>query len=399
MDGSKKVIAVAATALAIGGSALPAQGQDSAIYSLSGSSSGSFGSVADTEIVEFDAASQLTRPWLMAAASAFYAGDVDGDGASDEWTDVDALWVAEEPDRVSEVWVSFETSFGPFLDGDIVRLTAAGGLEIVHSEAALLAAFGMSGGMDLDALHVGPDGRIYSSFADDEASTLLSTDAPGVVTDGSIVWWDPASQAVGVELREADVDALVSNALGSAVATIDTFGVAMDRNGVISFCVQSPSSDDATVFSSANSGEIVVAESSLGLSGSIEMDALQLTPAPAGFLAARATPRVVPAGQFSTIDLDGPAPNSRAILLLALARGDADAFPFDGFRGLALDPTDPLFLISLGLPWTYVVTDASGHASLDLPVAPPGIALTLIAQPYDLDQHAFGTPIAVEIEG
>jgi len=388
-------------ALALGALAAGATAQESVIFSLTSAGTAGFGALEDTEIAIYDAAAGVTRPWLMAASAAFYAGDVDGDGKSDVWKDVDALYVEESGGRVTEVLLSFNTSFGPFLDGDIVRLTPTGSLELAHSEATLVSVFALAdGGMDLDGLHVGPDGRIYVSFADDESSGAVSTDTTGVITDGSIVWWDPVNQVVGLEITEGTADALVSNALGRTVRIGDTLGIAMDRNGVISFSVQSPSSDDASVFSEANGGEYVRKESELGLIGAAEIDALHLTTEPAGFLAPRATPRIIPANVATTVDLDGTPAVRSFVLLLSLTRGDTERFPFYGFGGLALDPADPLLRLALaGLPWLYGTTDAAGHAAVVFPPAPPGVTLTVLAQPYDFDAFACGTPIALEFEG
>jgi hypothetical protein len=377
-----------------------ARAQESVIFSTTGSSTAGFGALESSEVAMWDAATGVTRPWLMVPTSAYFAGDVDGDLKSDVWSNVDALWVDQDGERVRDVWISFATGFGAFSDGDVVRLKSDGSLELVHSEAELMAAFGLANGMDLDGLHVGPDGRMYVSFADDETSGLLSTDVSGVITDGSIVWWDPINLAVGIEMTESMVDAAVSHALNKTVKTGDTLGVAMDRNGVIAFSVQSPSSDDASVFSAANGGEYVRKEADLGLSGSTEIDALDLCVTPAGFLAARATPRSVPANTAAVVDVDGPPGAHGFVLLIALQKGDSANYPLHGFGGLALDPADPLFLLGLaGLPWLYGTTDAAGHGSIVFPNAPAGVTLTLFGQAYDFDAHTFGAPIALEFEG
>ncbi len=378
-----------------------AAAQESVIFSLTSSATAPFGNLADTELAIRDVPAGMTRPWLSIATGAFYAGDVNGDGTSDEWKDVDAVWVKQGADRVEEIWLSFNTTFGGFLDGDIVRLTPAGGLVVNESEAHLMQIFGLTDGqMDLDGLHVGPDGKIYVSFADDEPTTGLSTDKPNVVTDGSIVYWDPVASTVGVALTEGNIDALVSHALGKSIKTGDTLGIAMDASGTLAFSVQSPSSDDASVFSAGNSGTILVAESTLGLSSGAEMDALDLTPAPIEFLAARATPRLVPANQVTVVDLDGMAANHAFLLTLSLTKGNSDYIQYDGFYGLALDPNDWLFSASIAdLPWTYGVTDAAGHAAVTFDPAPPGFTLTVYAQAYDFDAHVVGTPIAIELQG
>ncbi len=378
-----------------------AAAQESVIFSLSSSATAGFGTLEDTELAIYDDAAGVIRPWLMAPTAAYYAGDVDGDGLTDAWKDVDALYVEQAGKRVTGVQVSFNTSFGPFLDGDLVGLGSTGVLELVHSEAEIVAALGINdGNMDVDALHVGSNGRIYLSFGDDENSAILSTDSPGVITDGSIVWWDPVNQTVGVELIEGQVDAFVSQALNKTTKTADTLGVTIDSNGVICFSVQSPSSDDGAVFSAANGGEYVHREADLGFSVTVEIDALDLQSAPIGFLAARATPRIVPGNAVTTVDVDRNPAAHPFLLLLSTARADTKLFPFKGFFGLGLDPADPLFSASIAdLPWAYGVTDVAGHGTIVFPAAPVGVVLTLFCQPYDFGDHSYGTPIAIELTG
>jgi len=374
--------------------------QESAILSFSGPVTAPFGGLADTELTRIDLAGGPCRPWFSVASSAFFAGDVTGDGVTDEWKDVDALWVGQQGGRVTDVYVSFNTSFGPWLDGDIVRLAADGTLQLVWSEATVMGWFGLTDGqVDVDGLHVAPDGRVWISFADNEASTFLSSDTPGVVTDGSIVIWDPASQVASVRVTEAGVDALVSHALGSAATTTDTLGVALDRNGALVFSVQSPTANDATLFRDANGGEVVLSEAALGLSGGPEIDALDLLDPAAEFLAARMASRFIAGGQQAVMEVDGVADHD-LVVTLALARFDATLFPTNGFQGLLLDPADPLFAASLAdLGWTFTKTDATGHVTVFFEPAPPGVIVTVMVQAYDLDGHAFGAPVAIELTG
>jgi hypothetical protein len=374
--------------------------QEAPLFSLSGAATAPWGTLADTELARFDPVLGRCVPWLSAATGAYFGGDVTGDGATDDWKDVDAVWIGRQLDRITDVYISFNTTHGKWLDGDLLRLSEAGDLQLVHSEATLIAAFGLTDGqMDVDGLHVAADGRILISFGDDERSTLLSTDAPGVITDGSIVVWDPARSTVDVVLTEAEVDARVSNALGKKTKTTDTLGIAMDGAGVLCFSVQSPSSDDATTFRDLNGGEVLLAESALQLGGSPEFDALEIVDGSAPFLAARVTPRLVAGNVQAQFDVEGPA-NHLLIVTLSFTRGDAGNFPEDGFFGLHLDPADPLFAASLAdLPWTYALTDASGRATIVFDPAPPGFVLTVFAQAYDFDGKAFGTPVAIELTG
>lgn len=377
-----------------------AQAQEDAFLSFSSAVTAPWGTLFDTEIVRWDAAGARVRPWLSAASGAFFLGDADGDGDTDEWKDVDALHVTMTSVRVAELVVSFNSTTGPWLDGDLVRVRSDGTLEAFVSEAQLVAALGLSDGqVDVDGLHVDVNGRIYLSFADDEASSLLSTDAANVVTDGSIVSLDAHLQNAQVELTEAQADAMVTAALGATTKAGDVTGIAMDAQGVLAFSVQSPSADDASVFRVSNGGERILAESALGLTGTVEIDALELQAAPAPFLAGRATPRVVAGGQQLALEVEGE-PGHSFVALLSLGRIDAAAVPGGGFVGLFLDPGDPLFAASLrDFAFTAGTTDAAGRASLLFDAAPPGVAVTLWIQLYDFDGRTFGMPMAIELTG
>ncbi len=388
-------------ALALAGLSAPAAtAQDRVVFSLSSSASTPFGTLQDTELAQFDPVTGALAPWLREATAAFYSGDVDGDGKSDVWKDVDALGVLTNgSNRVTDVFLSFSTTFGPFLDGDIVRLSPDGTIGVAYSEAQVATAFGCTdGNVDVDALHVYPDGTMLISFAEDEASSLLSTDSPNVITDGSVLFWNPAQSLVTVVYTESAIDAMVSNALGKATKSGDTLSLAVDSGGAICFTVQSPTSDDATIFSDAGGGSIVMKESALGLASTAEIDALDFVPSSVHFLTSHAPVRLVDSSTQLVVEVRG-APSHDFVVLLAVGRGDSSRFPLHGFEGFALPITDPLLPISLGSNWLYGQTDPSGFGSITFPLAPVGLVLTLFAQPFDITDVTLGTPLAAELIG
>jgi hypothetical protein len=388
-------------ALAFSVCAAAARAQDRVVFSLSSAVNAPFGTLNNTELAQYDPATGVVTPWLRDATAVYYTGDVDGDGVGDLWKNIDAFSVTmAAPDRIGTVYLSFSSGFGGFLDGDIVKLGASGKLEVAWSEAQIVAAFGCTdGGIDVDALKVLPDGTLLLSFADDEASSILSTDQPNVITDGSILSWNPATGQVGVVFTEGQVDQMVSQALGKSTKTGDTHGVSVDSAGDVVFSVQSPSSDDATIFSSANGGSVYLAESALGLPSSAEIDAFDFVPATADFLVSHASPTAIPSSSWLSVELTG-APNRNFVLLLGLARGNTDAFAVPGFEGLALPVNDPLFRLSLGaVPFLFGATDAAGRADVIFPSAPPGLVLTIFGQPFDLSEGVLGTPIEADFTG
>lgn len=389
-------------ALALLVCAATARAQDRVVFSVTSSVTAPFGTLENTELAQYDPATGRVTPWLRDATATYYVGDTNGDGLGEIWKNVDAFSVTmAAPDRVGDVYLSFSANFAGFLDGDVVKLGSDGTLSVAWSEAQIVSAFGCTdGNVDLDALKVLPDGTLMVSFADNEASNILSTDQTNTITDGSVVSWDPASGVVQVVFTEGNVDSMVSHALGKAVTTGDTKSISVDSTGELVFTVQSPSTDDATIFSAANNGSVYLAESSLGLPSTTEIDAFDFVPATCDFLVSHANSTAVPSTTALSVELDG-APNRSFVLLLALARGDTAAWPMAGFKGLALPVDDPLFRLSLGssAPFLFGTTDASGHGVVNFPNAPSGLVLTIFGQPFDLSEGVLGTPIEVDFTG
>jgi hypothetical protein len=279
-------------------------------------------------------------------------------------------------------------------------LSSAGSLQTLHLEADLVAHFGiLDGNADVDALHLDAGGRLWLSFAETEDSSVLSTDSPSLITDGSILFFDPATQSVGVAYTEAEVDQMVSTALGSSSTILDVFGLSQNAQGELYFCVQSPSAHDASIFSEVGGGTLVMAESGFGFSNAIELNAVDVRQTTPSHLVASVSPYQIPAGTVAQIDLYGGAVLQDFVLLLSWSKGDRDLFPGPGFGGLALSVSDPLLLISLSVSWLRGTTDAGGQASISLPPAPLGVATLLYGQPYDLTGRTFGTPFAIELQG
>ena len=384
--------------LGCGLGATPLAAQEPFLFSLSGTGQTATETLEDQEIAYFDAAQGMVFPWLRTATGAFFSGDLNGDGLSEEWSDVDALH--HDVAVSGATYFSLLSNLSGFLDGDILRWTPAGDLQVVILEADVVTAFGISdGNLDVDAYHQAPDGTRWLSFAENENSTLLSGDAPGVIQDGAILRWDPATSSVSVVYTESQVDALVSQALGASRTTTDTLGVSLTSSGDLAFCVQSPSASDASVFSDALGGTELTSELSLGFLTTVEMNALSFTAAPLTPFAADAQPRQVAAGASFQILLSSARPLQGYVVLLSWAKGDAALYPGQGFEGLYLQPLDPLFSLALSSVWLYGVTDGQGQATVTFPSLPGGLRGILYAQIFDLTDWSYGTPVAIDLQG
>ncbi len=357
-----------------------------------------FGMLDDQELLHFDLSSQAARPWLFSTTGAFFQGDDNKDGIHDDWNDVDALWV--DPSAPGNgAYLSLVSDQGAFKDGDVFRLTATGGTEIVVLEGRFVTLLGcVDGNLDIDGLHVSPDGTWWLSLAEDEESTVLSSDKPGFITDGSILTWNSLNDQVGIFLNEQEVSALVTQILSRSVQIGDVLSLAVDEHQSLCFSVQSPTDHDGSVFSLYNGGTLLVPESALGMNGEVELDAVSMIQGGGEFLATKAATRTVGAGQSVAVELYG-RPAQPYALLLSSSKGDAAATPFGGFLGLLISPTDPLFQLSVssGAAWLWGVLDGEGRGTIQSTAIPPGITVDLMIQPLDLSTLELGTPGIVHV--
>ena len=285
-------------------------------------------------------------------------------------SDIDAIDDEGAVPAGGGLYFSMPADQAGFKDGDILSFGAAG-LQVFRPEADLVAVTGASdGNVDLDALEIGPTGALYFSFADNELSTVLSGDLPGQIKDGDVMGWLPGAPQAMMVYTEAQVDTLVSQALGVTVTTTDTSGLARDPvSGELLFSVLSPTANDATVFTVAGGGAIVPghAEADFGFTTAPEIDAL--TVAVSSFPALTVSSGKPGAGAQLTFTVRGAQPGVPHVVLAALDTGSATV-PLGGWGGFAL-ASDLL----LGLTWQnaslyMTVPDGTGKGSL-LTVVPP----------------------------
>ena len=364
------------------------------LFSLSGTGDHPSGPLEDQEIGVLRS-SGAVEPWFKTVSSTFFAGDLDGDGGSEVFNDVDAL------SRHVDGTVDFSLlqDLGPYRDGDVLRLTTSGGIDVVVPEDRLIQVFGIQdGNCDVDGFAFDPAGVHVLSFAENEDSSVLDSDQPGVISDGAVLWWDEADDSVGVIYSEAEVDALVSAALGTSTSTGDTLSLERGPDGSLWFSVQSPSAHDGSLFSDTNGGSLEVDETAFAFSNTIEIDAFTFAESAPRHPVALGPDVSTQVGIPWTLELSAQ-PGAELRVLFALGRGDAGSFAPPGFGGLFLSPADPLLWWSLATPWTKATADGNGWASLRLPPVPDGSGpFTLLGQVIDTSAGLLGTPFAVDVE-
>lgn len=312
--------------------------------------------LSDTDLVVAGAGA-LPAPWFMerhwSALADFAPRDVDG---------ADTMF--GEP-RAGDLYLSFLSDDGGFLDGDVVRLAADGTFEVAFDEASIATALGDTGlSIDVDGFAFespspsasGPfrGGRLLFSLSSDADTPVL-----GAVGNGDVLALDE-SGTVTLLFSEADVEAALAAATGSSTAIGDVHAIEWVA-GEVWVSVQSPSEYDGAVLALGANPRLVADEVDMALGGD-EIDALvHLMDAPPLCLWTDALLGGVNGrGVVQHATPDGP--------VVVLGGGDAGWLPLPqmaGFGALAIDPADALLGALLSGPTLPVYwADASGTISL-----------------------------------
>lgn len=286
--------------------------------------------------------------------------------------DIDAIHDGGATPAGSGLSFSIPADQAGFRDGDVLTF-GPGGLQILIPEIAFVDAAGASdGNVDLDALQVDADGTLLFSFADNEVSTVLSGDVAGQIKDGDVLSWMPGTSQAAMVYTEAQVDGLVSQALGATILTTDTGGLARDPvTGQLLFSVLSPTPNDASVFSEAGGGSLLAghAEADFGFTGAPELDALCV--AVSSFPALTTSSGNPAAGAQLAFTLRGAQPGHPHVILAAL---DVDpvGIPLGGWGRFVLADDLLLGLTASSASHYVAMPDASGTGAL-LSVVPPAM--------------------------
>lgn len=337
--------------------------------------------VRDEDLVYHAPGSDAHVAW-PAETLALLAGD-GGNPLHLMLSDVDAVHDGGGQTPADGLLISTPSNEGGFLDGDVLGF-GANGLQVVLAEADIAAAVGaVDGNVDVDALHRDADGTWIFSLADNEVSSSLSGDDPGMVKDGAVLSWTPGAAMATILFTESQMSAMVSQALGAATSITDTMGLSRDpATGAILFSVQSPSAHDASVFTADGGGALLAghSESDLGFTGAPELDALSV--AVSRFPALTVSSGQPQAGETLVIGLRDAEPGRPYVVLVALDMSPP-AFALSGWGGFVLAQDALLAAALAAAPSLVMVPDALGNASMVavLPSAlfPVDVVLQIVA--------------------
>lgn len=344
----------------------------------------------------------VAQPYLTAQGISFFMGDVNGNGLFDDRDDVDGLDIDTKTDP-PQMTFSFLTDVGAFKDGDILRLEGNGTVSTYLAEADLAGAMGAKdGNIDIDAIAFNPaDGTLYFSVGEDEESNFLSGSVPGFVLAEEVLKLAKGGVRAEVLYTQTDMQNFVAHALGVSPFDIqDVLSLGLSQSGAVYFSIQTPSDQDATIFS-VESGGIIVSghqEVDFGFSNAAELDAIAcVNPAPR-FAAVRIVPEAPDVGQALEFQFFRGTPGGGYQLLVATTTVDPMQNRLDGFVGLFLSPSDPLFLAGVRnanfLSGTF---DGSGDAKLQIPSVGFPLQVDVAAQLIELPSLRVSHPVWVEL--
>jgi len=355
----------------------------------------------DLELMRLAAGDPWARLWLPVGAWHALLGDADVSGTLDAPAGIDALaWDSADPAAprgALNLWFSSDSDFLGFKDGDVLRVNAAGAVEVVYAEDAIRQALGTSAAFDLDAIELDVNGFLWFSLRD-----AVSASALGALEDGDVLVYDPAAGTAWIHATEAQVQAWVDAAMPGAGALGDLKSLAFDPlNGALVFTVQSPSSADASVFSAANGGSLLpdFEEPRWGFLQSAELDALTLSmEAPSQPPVLTATAEMVAPAQTFGLDIRHASPNGSLYGMVGSVR-KLISTRRGGFGYVAFDLNGPTR--TWPSPQSGAMhADASGtvNTTFTAPALPPGHAmLDLIFQAWDITGAQLSTPVLVRV--
>jgi hypothetical protein len=312
---------------------------------------------SDTDLLSAGGSGEV-RPHFMEghflAATGFAPSDIDAF----------ARRPGSSPGRADSYVFSLLSNEGGFEDGDILNLSANGGVTVYVLEEDLASAMGVPGAnIDVDAVTFDDQGRILFSLSSD-----LNV-APIFALDGDVLRLETGLAGVTKIYSESDVQARVDQAVGPTSAILDV--QALDWvGGDLHVAVQSPSAIDGAVIRITGTPGVVIDEVAMGLGGE-EIDALATMRAGDETACLQMSVSEGLPGDGLHVEVFG-APGETYAVLPSGNFGTVNFLRFPGFGTWFLDPFDPWFLALHqvgGIP--RITLDGSGRFGHDWNL-PPG---------------------------
>ncbi|MAW60066.1 MAG: hypothetical protein CMJ94_04420 [Planctomycetes bacterium] len=329
--------------------------------------------------------------------------DLTGDGQLDLLPGVDALTLAPRrgATRFTPADLAFSTdaNYAGFLDGDLLRFTPGGGLQCILPEDELVTALAVtSGNFDLDAAHIEGD-VLFFSLKDGVQSAIL-----GPIEDGDLLVYQRKQGAVSRLWTESDVQAMVDQAQPGSGSIGDLRSISADPiTQELCFTVQSPTSDDATLYGDAGGGRLVpgFAEADYGFQVSTELDAFTFLPQAQerGPVLDVDLPYAA-SGETIRLKVRHGSPDGLVRGIICRKRGFAEA-DYGGGGAIFLDQQDALYQRQFQNGWMHPTQlDGGGSATFDwtAPVLPPQFDhVDHYFQLVDAGSGALSNPILVRL--
>ncbi|QDU85120.1 hypothetical protein Pla163_22460 [Planctomycetes bacterium Pla163] len=316
--------------------------------------------------------------------------------------DVDGAALRGSVAAAGDLYMSFLSDDGGFLDGDLVRLDADGVFRVAVAEDQIALALG-DAALDIDVDAFAFDGavpgapglfgggRLVFSLAADVDTAVL-----GPVQNGDVLALDESGVLTRL-FAEDDVSDALALATGSSASIGDVHGLEV-VSGEVWVAVQSPSEFDGAVLALGALARIVADEADLALGGE-ELDALiHLGPEqPLSLWLEGAV-----GGSNGRGVVQNGTPGGPALLVGAGAAGWFPTPELSGFGGLAVDMNDPLLTALLAGPSLPIYwLDSEGSLALPANVSSvgagtgPGGGLGLTLQAVDLLSGRVSAPFRI----
>jgi hypothetical protein len=385
------------------------------VFSTSADVAASPAPVLEEELDRFDPAGR--SPCLTRGMLGLLVGDANADGIfNDHPIDLDAAHASGLPEPGSH-FLSTTSDFDlvggmQIKDGDVFHFTGTGA--VVDLPESFFEAVTGTSGVDVDGFAIAPNGDLYFSFAEDEATTipaLIAQNGGFATLDEQCVFkFAGGAAAATIHLTQSAVVAVFNAAFGaSATTVVDVDGIELDPSNPGELLLTSLSTASAfrgKVITTAGGGlpfaigGVPVEPATLGLPATTSLDALALaTSAPAPVVTC--VPEIVSAASPGTalIESRGWSPGTPVQFVATdavLPQPVFLAYPAHaGYNASPLDPANPLFAISFTISAWIVPADASGTAALTFATVGLPVGINAAVQTVDLATGTISTPASI----